>query len=389
MNEIDALKKGPKFWNIWLSENKRNLNLDFSNTDLEGLNLYSSDLPLNLQGANFSNCNLSRASFALVNLENAVFTNSNLKNVSFRKSNCRNAIFKGANLVNSNFHRANIQGADFTDAILSNSEFDVKNGEDIILTNASIYNLKLADFFPWTNSFLGTDPFQLITVDGLENVNQNSQKFVLDYIKTVFQALSPGGSFHYLKEEQPTFYNKIIKKSYSLHDIFTEKDIRPEIITISQNVNKELIKYLQKNPKELYRIHWRTFEELIAEILKSFGWEINITKMTKDGGYDLFGIYKDESGIRHNWLIECKKWDKNRLVGIDVVRSLYGTKTDLKVGNALLATTSFFTKGVYDFKSSHYDFETKDFFGIIEWLNAYKVKNEHKMIIENDRLIKK
>ncbi|WPD23102.1 MAG: restriction endonuclease [Candidatus Electrothrix scaldis] len=84
---------------------------------------------------------------------------------------------------------------------------------------------------------------------------------------------------------------------------------------------------------------------------------------------------------------ECKRHAKHRKVGVDIVRALYGVKHDLRVGNALLATTSNFTKGVYDFKASRYDLELRDFEGILKWLNEYHPNPDGELHIKDNNLV--
>ena len=174
-----------------------------------------------------------------------------------------------------------------------------------------------------------------------------------------------------------------------IFEIFSETNLDNTIITIAQELSEEMIKYLKTNPRELYNIHWRVFEELIAEILKSFGWSVELTAPSCDGGYDIFAIHNDKSGLSHNWIIECKKYKQEKILGINYVRELYGVKTDLRIGNALLATTSHFSKSAHDFKTSHYDFELKDFEGIVDWLNKYKFNKKGKLWISDNKLFKK
>jgi restriction system protein len=47
--------------------------------------------------------------------------------------------------------------------------------------------------------------------------------------------------------------------------------------------------------------------ELIAELLASYGWTVDLTKQTRDGGYDIFALRKDALGVQSSWLIECKR----------------------------------------------------------------------------------
>ena len=132
----------------------------------------------------------------------------------------------------------------------------------------------------------------------------------------------------------------------------------------------------------------RQFEELVAEILASYGWQVQLTPPTRDGGYDIFAIAKDISGVKSPWIIECKKYAEHRKVGVDIVRALYGTSAVLEQGaNALLATTSYFTKGAREFKASRYDLELKNFEAVVQWVNEYRPNPNGKLYLRENRLV--
>jgi len=170
--------------------------------------------------------------------------------------------------------------------------------------------------------------------------------------------------------------------------LHTEKLLPKQLIKVVGVVTTELINYLKKHPKALYKIKPRQFEELIAEILASYGWQIQLTPPVKDGGYDIFAISKDiVSGVKTSWIIECKKYSPKNKVSVNVVRALYGIKSNLKVANALIATTSYFTKNANDFKASRYDIELKDYEAILKWINQYRPNPNGKLYIKNNQLI--
>src|SRR6185295_3886626 len=76
------------------------------------------------------------------------------------------------------------------------------------------------------------------------------------------------------------------------------------------------------------------------------------------------------------WIVECKRYPQRRLVGVEKVRSLYAVKQDLHVSGALLATTSRFTRGAREFKTSRYDLELRDCDAIMEWVSSYKPSSD-------------
>lgn len=174
----------------------------------------------------------------------------------------------------------------------------------------------------------------------------------------------------------------------SLSCLYDDQEPPTQLIKVVHIITGDLIKYLKRNPAAMYQIKPRQFEELIAEILASYKWEVQLTPPTKDGGYDIFAISKDIStGLKTSWVIECKKYKRENKVSVDIVRALYGVKSNLGVANALLATTSFFTKGAEEFKESRYDIELKDYRDILEWINEYRPNPRGKLYLKDNRLI--
>lgn len=153
--------------------------------------------------------------------------------------------------------------------------------------------------------------------------------------------------------------------------LYATKEPPQSIVEVSGEISAKLMEHLKRHPEELHAIKPRQFEELIAELLSSYGMQVELTPASKDGGYDLYAVSTNEAGLKSNWIIECKKWSAENKVGVEVVRALYCVKSELKVANALLATTSSFTRGVHDFRRSRYDLDLKDFGDIVDWVQKY------------------
>jgi len=138
----------------------------------------------------------------------------------------------------------------------------------------------------------------------------------------------------------------------------------------------ELITALKSNPKLIREISPREFEELIAEIFRKKGFEVELTKRTRDGGKDIIAISTDQLGIKNKYFIECKRYAEDNKVGVEVVRALHGVK-NMKEGpnKTVIATTSFFTKDARDFVdneiSSSWDMTLADFDEIMKWINDH------------------
>lgn len=149
----------------------------------------------------------------------------------------------------------------------------------------------------------------------------------------------------------------------------------------------KLIAEVESDPVKLYELKPVVFEQLVAELLSAYGWRVHLTSATKDGGFDIFAISKDVSGLETSWLVECKRWAENRPVGVEIVRSLYGVKSDLHVANALLATTSRFTSGVEEFGRRNYDLALSDFHDICRWIREYRPQKGRKIHLQKESLI--
>ncbi len=111
----------------------------------------------------------------------------------------------------------------------------------------------------------------------------------------------------------------------------------------------ELLKYVARHPESLRRVSSRDFEKIIAEILSSFGFNIELTGKTRDGGCDILAFGLDKLGIQTKYIVECKRYAADRPVRIELVRSLYAVKHKEQADHALLVTTSYFTRDAEKF----------------------------------------
>lgn len=221
--------------------------------------------------------------------------------------------------------------------------------------------------------------------------------FNSDYpdVESVREVLTPVDDLHVLSYTRSNEgIAPIIETVRNLHKSLSEsvrelfRDEEPHALAeVLQSINADLVQYLKKDPSALHQIPPHVFEELVAELLAHYGWQVDVTKQTRDGGYDIFAIRKDISGVSSSWLIECKRYRSDRKVGVEVARALYGVKSDLRVGMSMLATTSSFSADVYAYKSSRYDLELRDFIGIVEWINDYRPHPGGKLYLHNNRLI--
>jgi restriction system protein len=111
-----------------------------------------------------------------------------------------------------------------------------------------------------------------------------------------------------------------------------------------QAVNVELLDRLATDPALLRDLHWRDFEQLIAELFTRDGFSVQLTPSSGDGGVDLYAARRSGLGSLL-YVVQCKQWAADRPVGPDVVLALKGAIDRDRASAGVVATTSYFTEG--------------------------------------------
>lgn len=138
----------------------------------------------------------------------------------------------------------------------------------------------------------------------------------------------------------------------------------------------EVIREIQSKPNLIRDISPRQFEEIVAELFRHQGYQVELTKRTRDGGKDIIAISKNNFGIELKFFIECKHYAEDNKVGVDVVRALHGVKNTINGPNKIIiATTSSFTTSAVNFAkqevTSSWDVSLADFNDIMRWIGDY------------------
>jgi restriction system protein len=111
----------------------------------------------------------------------------------------------------------------------------------------------------------------------------------------------------------------------------------------------ELMRRVSFDPDLVYTLPPRRFEELAAALFESLGYSVELTPASKDGGKDLYVARRDDLGSLV-FFVECKRYARNRPVGVALVRQLHGTVEAGRATGGILLTTSHFTAGARSFK---------------------------------------
>ncbi|WP_298247327.1 restriction endonuclease [uncultured Christiangramia sp.] len=140
---------------------------------------------------------------------------------------------------------------------------------------------------------------------------------------------------------------------------------------IITDINLEVKRYFKKYPDKLYNIDPRKFEELIASILEDFGFDIELTKATRDGGRDIIANIKNEVS---NYLtyVECKRYAPDNKIDVKIIRQVSGVHNFHRPSKSLIVTTSTFTPDAIKEASILKDqIDLKDYNHLKEWLSRY------------------
>lgn len=153
-----------------------------------------------------------------------------------------------------------------------------------------------------------------------------------------------------LKNIDSTFCEKLIKDDKSNIVLPDKKIALPSDLNIRvpiSEINEQLMHYIAEHPEAMRELTSREFEEMVARLFQKMGFEVELTKQTKDGGKDIYIARNDVWG-KLLYLVECKRNGPERPVGVEVIRELYGVlgMDERKPTGGIIATTSYFSRDV-------------------------------------------
>lgn len=148
-------------------------------------------------------------------------------------------------------------------------------------------------------------------------------------------------------------------------------ELNPSIIQVGGLASRYIMERLDTNPELLKDLNRRLFEEVIAEVLHRLGYEVELTKRTRDGGKDIIAVRTIDS-VAIRYLIECKRPDPGKPIGVSTVRELLGVSVDDPTTKALLVTTTSFTRDANLLIDRHrWRLEGKAYEDVVKWISQY------------------
>jgi HJR/Mrr/RecB family endonuclease len=156
-----------------------------------------------------------------------------------------------------------------------------------------------------------------------------------------------------------------------IHDHFNQR-LPSEIPHITDAIARRIADH----PDLLDRLSGRAFEEFLERVLYDLGYAVELTQQTRDGGVDLFAV-RHVDDISLKFVIEAKRYSKQRRVGIGVVQRLLGVKDHERASKAVLVTTTYFSKDAQKFARAHeYELDLKDYDALLRWARTYAERHQ-------------
>ncbi|MBB6271903.1 HJR/Mrr/RecB family endonuclease [Pedobacter cryoconitis] len=158
---------------------------------------------------------------------------------------------------------------------------------------------------------------------------------------------------------------KDINGQILVHDSLAYKQIAADI----QIVNGSALNRFKYRPEEIFKLTPREFEEMTAELLEKRGYNVDLTKATRDGGKDLIVAQHSDLG-NFVYYVECKQYRSDRPVGVNLVRELAGAVWADRVTAGIVITSSYFSPEAIEFSNQiKHQMNLVDFVKLRDWLN--------------------
>lgn len=156
----------------------------------------------------------------------------------------------------------------------------------------------------------------------------------------------------------------------TLHDSGNQQ-AEEEILIDESNKAKRIIVDIYRDHTTLLKLSPREFEQTVAELLSAQGFKVELTKQTRDDGYDILAIMQLGAHQPLKFLVECKRYTKEK-IGVEIIRSFKEVIATEKANRGIIVTTSYFTKDAIKKQAEiPYLLDYKDKDAVMEWVAQY------------------
>lgn len=129
-----------------------------------------------------------------------------------------------------------------------------------------------------------------------------------------------------------------------------------------------------KSPVLIHKLTPREFEKYLATIFEGFGFQVQLTAQTHDGGVDILCM-KSSHDVPIKIAIEAKRYRESRPVSVNLVRNFVGANKIWRANKLVFVTTSRYTREAEKYAKSPFLTELlalKQLPDIVKWANEFK-----------------
>jgi hypothetical protein len=137
-----------------------------------------------------------------------------------------------------------------------------------------------------------------------------------------------------------------------------------------------LVDIVARRPLDLQVMDDRAFEELIAALLQQEGYEVELTRRSKDGGVDIHVRGTDPVAGTAYYLLQCKRVGPGRKVGPRPLRELHGLVSATSgATKGIVVTSGFYTSGAKAFQEQNpWRLTLHDFDSLTCWIERVQTQ---------------
>jgi anti-anti-sigma factor len=206
-----------------------------------------------------------------------------------------------------------------------------------------------------------------VLIEGMQNAEAAGCRFGLlglqDSVRPIFE-IARLDQILELVADKPESFHPFTKASYQA--------INRQAAVQVEELNQELMSHFAKHPESLYHESPRRFEEVVMEILRDRGCDVEHVGGGGDLGRDIIATLNTPIG-RMLIVVQCKRYSPDRPIQPDMLRSFMFVVNDVdKASYGLFATTSFFGPGSLAIQREfRHRLGLADFERLKEWLTQY------------------
>lgn len=124
-------------------------------------------------------------------------------------------------------------------------------------------------------------------------------------------------------------------------------DIGKAYLAIVSSFCRQLAQHVARDPAMLDHLEWRELEKMLREVLHGIGFDVELTRCSKDGGKDLI-VFVEVRGHDKTFYIEVKHWTEPSRPGKPVMTDFIKVLVQDKIDIGIVLSSSGFALNAFE-----------------------------------------